>query len=107
MTYKELEILGWKCTDNWNNRDLFTLVDGKLDGFSLFEHNGDFGIMDPYRKDFSLIYCNMTDDEIKEFTNIIKTFEEIFNYPKDHSFFEYLCIEKDSKDFVKKMKDKT
>ena len=72
MTYKELENLGWKCTDNWNNRDLFTLVDGKLDGFSLFEHNGDFGIMDPYRKDFSLIYCNMTDDEVQWWFDLSK-----------------------------------
>lgn len=106
MTKERLEELGWQFDDFWNNRAMFSMRDAKLTGFAIFEHDGDWGIMDPYNKSFSLIYCNMSDNDINEFTKIVKTFEDIVNNPKEHSFFEYLCVENDSKYFVKNMKER-
>lgn len=106
MTKEQLEELGWQFDEFWNNRAMFSKKDCKLDGFAIFEHNGDWGIMNPYNKEFELIYCQMTDNEIKQYTNYIDNFENIMNYPKDYTFFEYLCIEANIKKFVKSMIEK-
>ena len=63
--------------------------------------------MDPYSKGFELIYCNMSDDEITQYINYVNTFEEIHKNPKEHTFYEYLCVKKNMQDFVKNMKDKS
>ena len=106
MTKERLEELGWKFDDFWNNRALFTKKDTILGGFAIFEHDGDWGIMDPYAKGFELIYCQMTDDEIEQYINYIDSYVNIKNHPKDYTFFEYLCIEDNIKKFVKNMKEK-
>jgi len=107
MTKEKLEELGWKFDDFWNNRALFSKKDGKLDGFVLFEHNGDWGIMNPYTKEFELIYCNMSDDEIEQYIDYINSFENIMDHPKDYTFYEYLCIEADVREFIKKMRSRS
>ena len=106
MTKERLEELGWQFDDFWANRAMFSKKDGKLDCFAIFEHNGDWGIMDPYNKEFSLIYCNMSDDEIKQYIGYVNLYEELVEHPKDHTFFEYLCLEVEIRDFVKNMKEK-
>jgi len=63
--------------------------------------------MDPYSKEFKLIYCNMSDDEIEQYIDYVNSFENIMEHPKDYTFFEYLCIEADIRKFVKNMKDKS
>ena len=107
MTKEKLEKLGWQFDDFWANRALFSKKDRILDGFAIFEHDGDWGIMDPYSKGFELIYCNMSDKEITQYINYVNTFEEIHKNPKEHTFYEYLCLEASIKKFVKNMKDKS
>ncbi len=103
MTREKLEELGWKFDSFWNNRALFTKKDEKLDGFVLFEHNGNWGIMDPYSKEFKLIYCNMSDDEIEQYIDYVNSFENIMDHPKDYTFYEYICIEANVREFITKM----
>lgn len=105
MTKEKLEELGWQFDGFWANRALFSKKDRKLNGFALFEHNGDWGIMDPYAKGLELIYCNMSDDEIIQYINYIDLIEEISKHPKDYTFYEYLCFEKDIKKFIADMKE--
>ena len=107
MTKEKLEELGWQFNNFWANRALFSKKDTKLEGFAIiFEHCGDWGIMDPYGKGFELIYCRMTDDEIEQYIDYINNLENITNHPKDYTFYEYLCIESDIRKFVKNMKEK-
>lgn len=106
MTKEQLEQFGWQFDDFWNNRAMFSKKDSKLDGFTIFEHNGDWGIMNPYNKEFELIYCQMTDDEIKQYIDYINSFEYIMEHPKDFTLFEYLCIEDNIRKFVRNMKEK-
>lgn len=104
MRKEQLEELGWKFDDFWNNRAMFSKKDGVLNGFAIFEHNGDWGIMDPYNKEFVLIYCNMSDEEIKQYIDYVNTYENLIEYPKDHTFFEYLSLEENLHKFIKNMK---
>lgn len=106
MTKERLEKLGWQFDDFWANRALFSKKDTILEGFAVFEHDGSWGIMDPYAKGFELIYCNMSDDEIEQYIDYVNIYEDLMKYPKDHTFFEYLNLEKDLHEFVKHMKDK-
>ena len=62
--------------------------------------------MDPYAKGFELIYCNMSDNEIKQYIDYVNTYEELMEYPKNHTFFEYITLEKDFHEFIKNMKEK-
>lgn len=103
MTKEEFESLGWKYDDCWNNRMMYSLSDNS--NFVIFEHYG-WGIMDPYRKDFALIYCNMTDNMIRTFTALAKKLDMITNNPKEYSLYDYIQAEAMMKDFVKKMKDR-
>ena len=107
MTQERLEELGWQFDDFWANRALFSKKDTKLEGFAIFEHNGDWGIMDPYAKEFALIYCQMTDDEIEQYIDYINRFENVMDHPKDYTFYEYLCMEANMRKFVKNMKEKS
>ena len=106
MTKEKLEELGWQFDIFWANRALFSKKDTTLEGFTIFEHNGDWGIIDPYSKGFELIYCQMTDDEIEQYIDYINSFENIMDHPKDYTFFEYLCIEANIRKFVNKMKER-
>lgn len=103
MTTERLEELGWKFDDYYINRAFYSKKNGTLKGFALFEHDGDWGIMNPYRKDFSLIYCNMTDKMIEQYINYVNEYEELTLHPKDHTFAEYLKLEINIKKFVEKM----
>ena len=58
MTKELLEELGWKFDDFWNNRAFYSL--SKESKFSIFEHDG-WGLLNPFNKDFELIYCDLTD----------------------------------------------
>ena len=106
---KLLKIEGWKESENWNNRQSYILNDSIK--FAIFEHQGRFGIINPYynqddRTDEILIYCNLTEEEIKEFTRLAK----ILLYGSSHSesitHAEFLKYEAEMKEFVEKMKIK-
>jgi len=104
MTKEQLEKLGWQFDEFWNNRAMFSKKDCKLDGFAIFVHDGDWGIMDPYNEEFELIYCNMTDEEIKQYVDYVNLYEELIEHPNDHTFFEYLSLKENIREFVKNMK---
>ena len=67
MAKELLEELGWKFDDFWNNRAFYSL--SKESKFSIFEHDG-WGLLNPFNKDFELIYCDLTDEEIKIFMGL-------------------------------------
>jgi hypothetical protein len=103
MTKELLEELGWKFDDFWNNRAFYSL--SKDSKFSIFEHDG-WGIFNPFAKDFELIYCDLTDEEIKEYTDLVKSYEDCMRHPKDNSLYAYLVAVEKLTEFVKKMKDR-
>lgn len=103
MAKELLEELGWKFDDFWNNRAFYSL--SKESKFSIFEHDG-WGLLNPFNKDFELIYCNLTDEEIKEYTDLVKSYEDCMNHPKDNSLYTYLVAVEKLTEFVKKMKDR-
>lgn len=105
MTIEELKSLGWNYDDSWNNREFFS--QSKESKYSIFEHNGDWGILDPYNKEFALIYCNLTDEEIQDFTNKVKTIEEIISKPKDFTLYEYFVAATDMQNFVEQMRNRS
>ena len=103
MTKELLEELGWKFDDFWNNRAFYSL--SKESKFSIFEHDG-WGLLNPFNKDFELIYCDLTDEEIKEYTDLVKSYEDCMKHPKDNSLYVYLVAVEKLTEFVKKMKDR-
>ena len=103
MTKELLEELGWKFDDFWNNRAFYSL--SKESKFSIFEHDG-WGLLNPFNKDFELIYCDLTDKEIKEYTDLVKSYEDCTKHPKDNSLYTYLVAVEKLTEFVKKMKDR-
>lgn len=103
MTKELLEELGWKFDDFWNNRAFYSL--SKESKFSIFEHDG-WGLLNPFNKDFELIYCNLTDEEIREYTDLVKSYEDCMRHPKDNSLYAYLVAVEKLTEFVKKMKDR-
>ena len=48
----------------------------------------------------------MSDNEIKQYIDYVNTYEELMEYPKNHTFFEYITLEKDFHEFIKNMKEK-
>ena len=104
MTIDKLTELGWKQDGDWNNRIFFAL--SKDSKYSIFEHDG-FGLLHPYNKNFELIYCDLTDEEIEKYTEMVKTIENIVNNPKDNSLYDYCVAEKNIVDFVKEMQDRS
>ena len=104
MNNKRLEELGWKYDSMWNNRMFYSLSEESK--YAIFEHDG-FGILHPYNKNFELIYCDLTDDEIVKYTEMVKTIENIVNHPKNNSLYDYCVAEKAIVDFVKEMQDRS
>ena len=104
MTKERLEELGWQFDDFWANRALFSKKNSKLNGFAIFEHNGDWGIINPYSKEFELIYCNMTDKMVEKYINFVNQFEECYRNSSNITLKDYLELEKDIKNFIEKMK---
>ena len=102
MSIEELKKLGWKLGDSWNNRDFYYIGNSK---YSIFEHNGEFGLEDIIAGGgFNFIYCDLTDDEIKEFTNLVKTSLNIESNPKDFTLHDYLDSQINLITFIKKRK---
>ena len=101
MTIERLEELGWKFDDFWNNRAFYSL--SKDSHFAIFEHD-DWGIMDPFAKEFELIYCGLTDEEIENYTELVKSYENIVKHPKDNSLYDYATVVAKLNDFINEMK---
>lgn len=101
MTNKKLEELGWKFDDLWNDRAFYSL--SKDSNFTIFENDG-WGLTNPFAKEFELIYCDLTDEEIEKYTELVKSYEDIVGHPKDNSLYDYSIIVEKLNDFVKEMK---
>lgn len=95
--------LGWQSEGYYCNRELFSL--SKDSKFSIFEHN-EWGILDPFSKDLNLIYCDLTDEELINYTSLVKTYDDIISNPKDHTLYSYQEATKDIYNFIKKLKEK-
>lgn len=91
----KLTQLGWKFVTNWNNRNIY-----KLGNQRVFEHNGRIGIVQGY----DLIYCDLTDEDLEEFTDLAKKEVEIKQNPDKYTVQEYFSINKQIKNFIHKMK---
>ena len=99
MTNEKLKELGWNFDEYWNNRAFYTL--SKDSHFAIFEH-GEWGLMDPFTKEFELIYCNLTDEDIENYTELVKSYENIVRHPKDNSLYDYTTVVEKLNDFINK-----
>lgn len=102
MSIEELKKLGWEYSDTWCNRDFYYIGNSKC---PIFEHNGEFGLEDiTEEEEVDLLYCDLTDDEIREFTNLIKTALNIEANPKNFTLADYKTSQKNIINFIKKRK---
>ena len=105
ITKEFVESLGWKADFPWNDKTMFSYKDTN---YSIFEHNGDWGIMDPYAKSFEFIYCDMTSEHIKNFTELIKSLEQILDNPLTKTgFYNFIEASTRMRAFVKEMKERS
>ena len=49
---------------------------------------------------------DLTDEEIKEYADLVKSYEDCMRHPKDNSLYTYLVAVEKLTEFVKKMKDR-
>lgn len=100
MTLEKLEQIGWKQDGWWNNRMMFSM--SRDSRFAIFEHNGEFGVMDPFTNEFSLIYCNLSDENIEKFSELVKKYDDMEIHPDDYKFSEYLEVKNKINEFLTK-----
>lgn len=102
MSIEELKKLGWEYSDTWCNRDFYYIGNSKC---PIFEHNGEFGLEDiTEEEEVDLLYYDLTDDEIREFTNLIKIALNIEANPKNFTLADYKTSQKNIINFIKKRK---
>ena len=105
ITKEFVESLGWTADFLWNDKTMFSYKDSN---YSIFEYSGDWGIMDPYAKSFELIYCDMTSEHIKKFTELIKSLEQILDTPLTTAgFYDFIEASTKMRAFVKEMKERS
>ena len=107
MDYKEslalLEELGWKKEGYWNSRLQFSLtIEGKRSLYWLFEHFG-IGIITPGDK---YVYCEMTEAEIREFTEILTERLTIEAHPDDRRLSELTKCRGRMSAFMRRMRNR-
>lgn len=102
MKTEDIIKLGWLFENTFNNRNLYSL-NNKYE-YMIFEYNGSWGIINPYGKELDFEYLNMTDDQIVKYTELSKSIIEIYDDPKNHSFFEFCESVKKINDFINEMK---
>lgn len=72
-----IKSLGWVFENYWNNRAIYGLGKDSDCPYALFEHQGEVGIV--YNGKFN--YYNLREDDIKEFTKVLNTREQIIYNP--------------------------
>ena len=103
MTNKKFDELGWKFDYFWKGRAFYSL--SKDSHFVIFEDEDDmWGLMDPFAKEFKLICCDLTDEEIENYTELIKSYEDIIRHPKDNSLYDYTTVVENLNNFINKIK---
>ena len=101
MTNKIFEELGWKFDYFWKGRAFYSL--SKNSHFVIFEDD-EWGLMDPFAKKFELIDCNLTNEEIENYTELAKSYEDIVKHPKDNSLYDYTIVVEKLNNFINEMK---
>lgn len=108
MTYIEAQQLlastGWTSDYWWNNREFFNHPEAPRQW--VFLHQDDIGIDDPYSTEISLIYCNMTADELREYTRLCKAMWQCEANPEQTTIAKYREVRKEHKGFVQAMRRK-
>ena len=108
MTYNEAQQLlastGWTSDYWWNNREFFNHPEAPRQW--VFLHQDDIGIDDPYSTEISLIYCDMTADELREYTRLCKAMWQCEANPEQTTIAEYREVRKEHKGFVQAMRRK-
>lgn len=105
MNIVELNELGWYFSHYWNNRSIFYFRDKNLP-YLLFEHNGNFGLIDPFEKnDVKFIYKNLTDENIRSYTNLLKCKVEYMTHPHMYSIQDDTYITDKLKYFILSIKN--
>ena len=107
MEYQEtltlLKELGWEEDGWWNGRRLFILtVEGKVSKYGLLEHFG-VGITAPGDE---FVYCEMTEAEIREFTEILTERLTIEAHPDGHKLMELYKSRNRMSAFMRRMRNK-
>ena len=102
MTKEKLLELGFQSNGTWCNREVFSL--SKESKFSIIEHNGEYGLLDPFTSDFAPIWANLTDEEIIDYISLVKIYEDIYNHPKDYTLYSYMEVTKKIIEFINKIK---
>ena len=97
MNKKEIENLGWKYSDIFLNRMIYSLGSSNI-----FEHNSYIGI---YHND-EFIYCDMNEIELKEYTRIANKWNDINDHPDKHTYLEATNTYNEKLDFIKNIKNK-
>ena len=104
MIDEKIKELGWSYDSIWNNRSIYKL--NKESEYPIFEHNGEWGIVTPYISECSLIYCDLSTEELEQYTELVKTIEEIIEKPKDYTFYDFCMLFENVKDFINKMRER-
>lgn len=101
---EKIKELGWSYDSIWNNRSIYKL--NKESEYFIFEHNGEWGIIDPFNKELSFIYCDLSENEIEQYTELIKMLNNIYENPKNHSFYDFCITMENIKNFINKMNER-
>jgi hypothetical protein len=91
MDWKEkldfIKNLGWVEAGEWANRTFYVFPCGKKTFGQLVEHNGDWSIS----KGNDLYYVeDPTDDEIVEYTELVKNYVDVVTGPETHTVKELM-----------------
>jgi hypothetical protein len=101
MTYKEInelmESLGWEFCSWADGKEVYRLNTEHL--FTVFECECEIGLLAKAR----FIYCNMTADELKEYTRICRRIDACETSRDETMPGEYQDAKREYKDFVERM----
>lgn len=104
MTFKEIDALmkslGWEFCSLANNKQVFRLKAERL--FAVFEHQCEIGLLAQSR----FIYCDMTADELKEYTRLCRRIDTCETSPDQTTPGEYQKTKEEYKEFVERMRNK-
>lgn len=104
MTYKEIdelmESLGWEFC-SWTGNEVYKLNTEHL--FMVFDCDGEIGLMAKAR----FIYCNMTADELKEYTRICRRIDACETSLDETTPGERQEAKREYKEFVERMYNRT
>lgn len=91
-----LKSLGWE--DKGFNG--FGRWEFRMGDYWLFEHQGEIGII---TEGDAFKYCNLSEEEIKEYTRLVKRVIEIDNDEENYTLYEYRLAKEELKNYTEKL----